>query len=110
MMYATYPDRRAPFNVRKQREEQLWRGVKQKVIEYLKGPTPWVSCIVAAPKPKSPHNIEYCTNRVIVEMTGNLNADVFTKLDLDQKWNQLLLDLEASYITPVSSHIILMRY
>ena len=45
-----------------------------------------MSCIVAAPKPKSPHNIEYCTNRVIVEMIGNLNvAEVFTKLDFDQK-------------------------
>lgn len=97
--------------MRKQREEQLWRGVELEVIEYLKGPTPWVSCIVVAPKPKSPHNVEYCTNWVIVEMIGNLNvAEVFTKLDFDQKLNQLLLDLEVRYITPFSSHIILMRY
>ena len=97
--------------MRKQREDQLWRGVELEVIEYLKGPTPWVSCIVAAPKPKSPHNIEYWTMRVIVETIGNLNvAEVFTKLDFDQKWNQLLLDLEARYITPVSSLIILMPY
>ena len=45
-----------------------------------------MSCIVAAAKPKSAKNIEYCTNRVIVEMIGNLNvAEVFTKLDFDLK-------------------------
>ena len=48
------PHRRVPFHVRKQLEEQLRRNEELGVIERIEGPTPWVSPIVVAPKPKSP--------------------------------------------------------
>ena len=47
------PHRRVPFHVRKQLEEQLRRDEELGVIERIEGPTPWVSPIVVAPKPKS---------------------------------------------------------
>ena len=46
------PHRRVPFHVRKQLEEQLRRDEELGVIERIEGPTPWVSPIVVAPKPK----------------------------------------------------------
>ena len=48
------PHRRVPFHVRKQLEEQLRRDEELGVLERIKGPTPWVTLIGVAPKPKSP--------------------------------------------------------
>ena len=47
----------------------------------------------------------------IKEMIGDLNgAKVFTKLDLNQGYNQLELAPESRYITTFGSHMGLMRY
>ena len=52
--------RRVPFHVRKQLEEQLLHDEELGVIERITGNTPWVSPIVVAPKPKSPGEIRVC--------------------------------------------------
>ena len=51
------PHRRVPFHVRKQLEDQLRYEEELGVIERIEGPTPWVSPIVVAPKPKSPGKV-----------------------------------------------------
>ena len=120
------PHRRVPFHVRKQLEEQLQRDEELGVIERIEGPTPWVSPIVVAPKPKSPGKVRVCVDMrqankaikrerhvtpTIKEMIGDLNgAKVFTKLDLNQGYNQLELAPESRYITTFGTHMGLMRY
>ena len=82
--------------------------------------------IVVASKPKSPGKIRVCfemrqANKAIKrerhvtptvkEMIGDLNgARAFSKLDLNQGYNQLELALESRYITTFSTHMGLMRY
>ena len=120
------PHRRVPFHVRKQLEEQLRRDEELGVIERIEGPTPWVSPIVVAPKPKSPGKVRVCVDMrqankavkrerhvtpTVKEMIGDLNgARVFSKLDLNQGYNQLELAPESRYITTFSTHMGLMRY
>ena len=114
------PHRRVPFHVRKQLEEQLRRDEELGVVERIEGPTPWVSPIVVAPKPKSPGKIRVCVvmrqvnkeikrerhvTPAIKEMIGGLNgAKVFTKLDLNQGYNQLELAPESRYISTFGTH------
>ena len=120
------PHRRVPFHVRKQLEEQLERDECNGVIERVEGPTPWVSPIVVAPKPKQPGKIRMCVDMrqankavqrerhitpTIKEVIGDLNgATVFSKLDLNQGYNQLELAPESRYITTFSTHIGLRRF
>lgn len=120
------PHRRVPFHVRKQLEEQLQHDEELGVIERIEGPTPWVSPIVVAPKPKSPGKVRVCVDMrqankaikrerhvtpTIKEMIGDLNgAEVFSKLDLNQGYNQLELAPESRYITTFGTHMGLMRY
>ena len=120
------PHRRVPFHVRKQLEEQLRRDEELGVIERIEGPTPWVSPIVVAPKPKPPGNVRVCVDMrqankdvkserlvtpTVEEMIGDLNgARVFSKLDLNQGYKQLELAPKSRYITTFSTHMGLMRY
>ena len=105
-----------PFHVRKQTEEQLRRDVELSMIEYIEGPTLWVSSIVVVPKPKSPGKIWAAVDllqvsRAIKEMISDLNcAKIFRRLDLNQEYNQLVLTPESRYITTSSTHMGLMRY
>ena len=120
------PHRRVPFHVRQQLEEQLKRDEDLGVLERIEGPTPWVSPIVVAPKPKSPGQVRVCVDMrqanqaikrerhvtpTIKEIIGDLNgAKVFSKLDLNQGYNQLELAPESRYITTFGTHLGLMRY
>ena len=120
------PHRRVPFHVRKQLEEQLRRDKELGVIECIEGPTPWVSPIVVAPKPKSPGKVRVCVDMrrvnkaikrechvtpTVKEIIGDLNgAKVFSKLDLNQGYNQLEFAPESRYITTFSTHMGFMRY
>ena len=120
------PHRRIPFHVRKQLERQLDRDEENGVIEKVEGPTPWVSPVVVAPKPKQPGSIRMCVdmrqaNRAvqrerhitptIKEVVSDLNgATIFTKLDLNQGYNQLELAPESRYITTFSTHVGLRRF
>ena len=56
------PHRRVPFHNRKQLEEQLEIDKRNGVIERVEGPTPWVSPVVVAPKPKQPSKIRMCVD------------------------------------------------
>jgi hypothetical protein len=120
------PHRRVPFHVRQQLEEQLKRDEELGVVERIEGPTPWVSPIVMAPKPKSPGKVRVCADMrqanqaikrerhetpTIKEIIGVLNgAKVLSKLDLNQRYNQLELAPESRYITTFGTHLGLMRY
>ena len=120
------PHRRVPFHVRQQLEEQLKRDEELGVVERIEGPTPWVSPIVVEPKPKSPGKVRVCVDMrqanqaikqerhvtpTIKEIIGDLNgAKVFSKLDLNQGYNQLELAPESRYITTFCTHLGLMRY
>ena len=120
------PHRRVPFHVRKQLEEQLEIDERNGVIERVEGPTPWVSPVVVAPKPKQPGKIRMCVDMrqankaiqrerhitpTIKEVIGDLNgAKVFSKLDLNQGYNHLELASESRYITTFSTHVGLRRF
>jgi len=121
------PHRRVPFHVRKQLEEQLKRDEEFGIIERVNdGATPWVSPLVIVPKPKYPGKIRVCVDMraancaiererhltpTVSEVISDLNgAAVFTKLDLNQGYNQLELAEESRYITTFSTHDGLWRY
>ena len=117
--------RRVPFHVRKDIEELIAKDEKLGVIEKADGPTPWVSPIVVVPK-KGQNKIRICidmraANKAIKRKrhpTPTLNelktilsgANVFSKLDLNQGYNQLELAEKSRYITTFATHLSLYRY
>ena len=118
--------RRIPFHVRQQVEEQIQQDEKLGVIEKANGPTPWVSPVVVVPKPKQPGKVRVCVDMraankairrerhaipTLDELKTILSgAQVFSKLDLNQGYNQLELNEESRYITTFSTHVGLYRY
>ena len=94
------PHQRIPFQVHKQSESQLDGDEENGVIWKVEGLTPWVSTVVAAPKPKQPGSICMCVDMrqanqavqreqhitpTIKEVISDLNgARIFAKLDLNQ--------------------------
>ena len=97
------------------------------IIEHVDCPTDWVSPIVVAPKPKSrskeiricvdmrlpnmaikpTHHIIPTIDDMIVDSNG---ARVFSKLDLPQGYDQLLLSLQSRNVTTFTTHVGLRRY
>lgn len=118
--------RRVPFHTRKQLEIQLDKDLKNDVIEPATGPTPWVSPLVIVPKPKQPGSVRVCVDMrrpneaikrerhatpTISEITTLLNgATKFSKLDLNQGYNQIEIEESSRYITTFSTHKGLFRY
>ena len=117
--------RRVPFHIRKDVEKQLEHDTELGIVEKTSGPTPWVSPIVCVPKPKT-GKIRVCVDmrqankaikrerhsmptidELITELSG---ASVFSKLDLNQGYNQLELDESSRYITTFATHLGLRRY
>ena len=120
------PHRRIPFHVRKDVEKELEIMKANDLIEEVDGPTPWVSPIVVAPKPKSPNEVRICVdmrepnlaikrtrhiiptvNDIIVDLNG---SKVFSKLDLRKGYNQLILSQSFRNITCFTTHAGLFRY
>ena len=120
------PHRRIPFHMRKRVEEEIKRLEELDIIEKVDGPTPWVSPIVAMPKPKKPEEIRICVDMrlpnqaikrtrhvmptlddILMRLNG---AKVFSKLDLNSGYHQLELDESSRNITAFSTHIGLRRY
>ena len=117
--------RRVPFHVRKNIEEQLDKDEQLGVIEKASGPTPWVSPIVVVPK-KQQNKVRVCVdmraaNKAIKrerhatptldELKTMLSgAKVFSKLDLNNAYNQIELAEESRYITTFATHKGLYRY
>ncbi|XP_063436697.1 uncharacterized protein LOC134718136 [Mytilus trossulus] len=120
------PHRRIPFHIRKQVEPELEKLEKQDIIEKVIGPTPCVSPIVVAPKPKIKNEIRLCVdmrepNKAILrsrhitptldDMILGLNGSkVFSKMDLRSGHHQLELNGESRNITTFTTHVGLRRY
>jgi len=120
------PHRRIPFHVRKQVEEKLMQLEEEDIIERAEGPTPWISPIVIVPKPHKPDEIRICVdmravNQAIIrerhviptvdDIISDLNGcKIFSKLDLNQGYHQILLHPESRHLTTFSTHIGLWRY
>ena len=118
--------RRVPFHVRKQVKEEIRNLEDQDIIETVTGPTPWISPIVVAPKPKDPTKVRICidmreANRAIErerhvtptvdDLIHDLNgATIYPHLDLRSGYHQLELAPESRYITTFSTHLGLHRY
>ena len=120
------PHRRIPFHVRKKVEDKLVELENADIIEKVDGPTPWISPIVTPPKPGNPDEIRLCVDtrgpntaikrerhitppieHVISDLNG---ARVFSKLDLNQGYHQIMLDESSLYITTFSTHVGQRRY
>lgn len=56
------PHCRILFHLQKKVEIELEQLLKQDIIEKSAGPTPWISLIVVAPKPKMPDEIRMFTD------------------------------------------------
>lgn len=119
-----FQNRRLPFHVRKDVEKQIQLDEDQDVIEVPVGPTPWVSPITYVPKKQGGGRVcvdmraanvaiqrEHHPTPTLTELTHLLNgATVFSKVDLNQGYNQLELDESSRYITTFTSHVGLRRY
>uniref|UniRef100_H2ZXD0 Gypsy retrotransposon integrase-like protein 1 n=1 Tax=Latimeria chalumnae TaxID=7897 RepID=H2ZXD0_LATCH len=113
------PHCRIPFHICKELEKQFECDESLDVIEKTEGLTPWVSPVVIIPKPKSLGKVRVCVDmhqanmaiKTINEIINDLNGTkVFSKLDLNQGYNQLVLAPESWYITTFSMHVGLRRY
>lgn len=116
--------RPVPFSLRDKIEKKLEELLEMDIIERAEGPTPWVSPIVAAPKPNG--DIRLCVDMrqansailrerhpipTLVEVLQNLNCSkVFSKLDLNLAFHQIELSEESRSITTFVTHKGLFRY
>ena len=94
-----------PFHIHQKDEDELRNLETDDIIEEVTGPTPWISPIVAAPKPKDPDKVRICVDMcqantaierechiipTIDDVVHELNgATVFIKLDLRAGYHQL---------------------
>ena len=117
--------RRAPFHLRKDIEAQIKDDEDAGIIEKSEGPTPWVSPVVCVPKPKT-GKTRVCVDMrqankaikrerhstpTLSELVSDLSeARVFSKLDLNQGYNQLELHEDSRCITTFATHVGLRRY
>ena len=118
--------RRIPFHLRDQVAKELDRLEKMDVIEKVEGPTPWVSNLVVAPKPNNPNDIRLCVDMrkaneaikrerhvtptiddIILELNG---STVFSKVDLNKGFHQLVLSEQSRSMTTFATHVGLRRY
>ena len=104
VQHVTQPHRRIPFHMRKRVESELNQLQEKGVIERISGPLPWVSPIVATPKPKNPDKVRICVDMrlpntaiqrerhitpTVDDLIHDLNgAVVFSKLDLNTVWEK----------------------
>ena len=119
------PHRRVPINLRDQVESAINDLMAQDIIEPVtEGPTPWISQPVFVTKPNG--SLRLCIDMraankaiertrhvvpTIDEILSDLNqSSVFSKLDLNQGYHQLMLDTRSRHITTFSTHLGLFRY
>ena len=72
----TQPHRRIPFHIRQKVEQELQYLEENDIIENVEGPPPWISPIVAAPKPKQPDKVRLCVDMMLTvdDMINDLNG------------------------------------
>uniref|UniRef100_H3A736 Gypsy retrotransposon integrase-like protein 1 n=1 Tax=Latimeria chalumnae TaxID=7897 RepID=H3A736_LATCH len=115
--------RRIPFHICKELEKQLECDESLDVNEKTEGLTPWLSPVVprvwekcvcvcvdmrqANMAIKRERHITPTINETINDLNGTKE---FSKLDLNQGYNQLELAPESWYITTFSTHVGLRRY
>lgn len=115
-----------PFHLCQKVEDELHKLEADDINEEVTGPTPWVSPIVAAPKPRDPDRVRLCVDMrrantaiererhitptmddVVHELNG---ATRFSKLDLRAGYQQLELHPDSRYITTFTTHLGLRCY
>ena len=119
--------RRIPYHIREKVQMELEMLKEEDIIEEVVGtPTPWVSPIVAQPKPKAPDELRICVDMrepnkaiirerhvtptiddLILELNG---SSYFSKLDLNKGYHQIELAPESRYLTTFSANQKLWRY
>lgn len=118
------PLRRPPFSLRDKIEAKLNELESMGIIEEVDGPSPWVSPLVAVPKPNG--EIRLCVDMrraneavqrerypipTVEEIHQELSkSKIFTKLDLKWGYHQLELAEESRVITTFITHKGLYRY
>ena len=118
------PPRRIPFQIRSKVDDKIRELEHLDIIECVDGPTPWVSPLVAVPKPNG--EVRVCVdmrqaNQAILrerhpiptveETLQELHgAAVFSKLDLKWGYHQIELDPDYRGITTFATHQGLWRY
>ena len=118
------PLRQIPFKMRSLVEDKIKELEKNDIIEKISGPTPWVSNVVAVPKPNNKVRLaidmRQANNAImrerfpmpnIEETLQQMNgASVFTRLDLREAFQQIELRESSRYITTFVCHKGLYRY
>ncbi|XP_064468936.1 uncharacterized protein K02A2.6-like [Ornithodoros turicata] len=115
-----------PFHIREAVEKEIDRLIQLDVIEKATGPTTWVSPIVVVPKPHAPDQVRQCvdmrranqaiirerhTSPTLEDLVTCLNgAMMFSKLDRNDGYHQLLLKEDCRHITTFATHMGLYRY
>ena len=118
------PLRQIPFKMRILVEDKIKELEKNDIIEKISGPTPWVSNVVAVPKPNDQVRLaidmRQANNAImrerfpmpnIEETLQQMNgASLFTRLDLREAFHQIGLRESSRYITAFVCHKGLYRY
>lgn len=118
------PPRRTPFHIQQAVEEKIKEMLDNNIIERVEGPTPWVSPLVAVPKPNG--DIRICAdlrvaNKAVKRTRYQIptveqllsemgNAGIFSKIDLNSYYHQIELDPESRDITTFSCNSGIYRY
>ena len=110
-----------PYHIREKVQEVLDKLEQLDILEeVVNTPTPWVSLIVAQPKPKKISEFRICVDMreankairrerhvtptiddIIFELNG---SSYFTKLDLNKGYHQVELTTESRHITTFSAN------
>ncbi|KAL4231673.1 hypothetical protein ACF0H5_009252 [Mactra antiquata] len=113
-----------PLSLRQKVSDELDKLESLDVIEKVEGPTPWVSPVVVVNKPSG--QIRLCVDmrqankailreRHIIPTIDDVlpdmnNSCVFSKIDLNMGFHQIMLQEESRYITTFITHKGLYRY
>jgi hypothetical protein len=83
----TQPHRRIPFHIRQKVEQELQYLEENDIIENVEGPPPWMSPIVAAPKPKQPDKVRLCVD--MRQANRAIQREIYLMLTVDDMINDL---------------------
>ena len=119
-------ERRIPFHLRDKVEAELDVMLRDDIIEFATGPTPWVSEMVIVPKPSNPDQIritidskeanlaiarERHNTPSVEELAIDLNkARVISKADFTRSFYQIVIRKKSRYITTFRTSRGLMRF